>query len=97
MIAEKWDISREDMEAFALESHRRARPARDEGRFEREIVPLRRRHDRRGPRRATPLEKMASLPPLTEGGRVTAAASSQISDGAAAADRVASRRCRTTA
>ena len=40
MIAEKWDISRDDMEAFAVESHERALRAQAEGRFEREIAPL---------------------------------------------------------
>ncbi|HEV3134613.1 MAG TPA: acetyl-CoA C-acetyltransferase [Acidimicrobiia bacterium] len=84
MIAEKWNVSREDMEAFALESHRRAVTAIDERRFEREILPYRDVTTDEGPRRNTSLERMASLPPLTEGGRVTAAASSQISDAAAA-------------
>ena len=84
MIAEKWNVSRDDMEAFALESHRRAVTAIDEGRFEREILPYRGVSTDEGPRRDTSLERMASLPPLTEGGRVTAAASSQISDAAAA-------------
>jgi acetyl-CoA C-acetyltransferase len=84
MIAEKWGVSREDMEAFALESHRRAVTAMDEGRFEREILPYDDATTDEGPRRDTSLERMASLPPLTEGGRVTAAASSQISDAAAA-------------
>src|SRR4030088_3229764 len=84
MIAEKWGISRDDMEAFALESHRRAVTAIDEGRFEREILPYRDVTTDEGPRRDTSLERMASLPPLIEGGRVTAAASSQISDAAAA-------------
>jgi acetyl-CoA C-acetyltransferase len=84
MIAEKWNVSRDDMEAFALESHRRAVTAIDEGRFEREILPYRGVTTDEGPRRDTSLERMASLPPLTEGGRVTAAASSQISDAAAA-------------
>jgi acetyl-CoA C-acetyltransferase len=84
MIAEKWNVSREDMEAFALESHRRAVTAIDEGRFEREILPYRDVTTDEGPRRDTSLERMASLPPLTDGGRVTAAASSQISDAAAA-------------
>ena len=84
MIAEKWNVSREDMEAFALESHRRAVRAIDEGRFEREILPYRDVSTDEGPRRDTSLERMAALPPLTEGGRVTAAASSQISDAAAA-------------
>ena len=84
MIAEKWSVSRDDMEAFALESHRRAVTAIDEGRFEREILPYRGVATDEGPRRDTSLERMASLPPLTDGGRVTAAASSQISDAAAA-------------
>ena len=84
LIAEKWNVSRDGMEAFALESHRRAVTAIDEGRFEREILPYRGVSTDEGPRRDTSLERMASLPPLTEGGRVTAAASSQISDAAAA-------------
>jgi acetyl-CoA C-acetyltransferase len=84
MIAEKWSVSREQMEEFALESHRRAVTAIDEGRFEREILPYDGVATDEGPRRDTSLERMASLPPLTEGGRVTAAASSQISDAAAA-------------
>jgi acetyl-CoA C-acetyltransferase len=84
MMAEKWDISREEMEAFALESHRRAIRASDEGRFANEIVPLGSvKHDE-GPRRDTSLEKMAKLKTLREGGRMTAALASQISDGASA-------------
>jgi acetyl-CoA C-acetyltransferase len=84
LIAEKWDISREDMEVYALESHERAIRAIDEARFEREIVPLGDATVDEGPRRGTSLEKMAQLPTLTEGGRLTAAVASQISDGAAA-------------
>jgi len=84
MIAEKWDCTREDMERFALESHRRALQAIDEGRFEREIVPLNGVTTDEGPRRDTTLEKMATLKPLREGGRLTAAVSSQISDASAA-------------
>jgi acetyl-CoA C-acetyltransferase len=84
MIAEKWNISRRDMEEFALESHRRAIRAADEGRFAREIVPYDGVTADEGPRRDTSLEKMATLKPLTEGGRLTAAVSSQISDAAAA-------------
>jgi acetyl-CoA C-acetyltransferase len=84
LIAEKWDISREDMEEYALESHERAIRAIDEARFEREIVPLGDASVDEGPRRGTSLEKMAQLPTLTEGGRLTAAVASQISDGAAA-------------
>jgi acetyl-CoA C-acetyltransferase len=84
MIAEKWALSRADMEKFALESHRRAIAAIDEKRFDREIVPLGDARVDEGPRRDTSLEKMASLQPIQPGGRVTAAVSSQISDGAAA-------------
>jgi acetyl-CoA C-acetyltransferase len=84
MIAEKWGITREDMEAFALESHRRALQAIDEDRFAPEIVPLGDMAVDEGPRRGTTLEKMASLPTLEEGGRLTAAVSSQISDASAA-------------
>ena len=84
MIAEKWDCSREDMEVFALESHRRAIQAIDEGRFDREIVAVEGVAADEGPRRDTSLEKMAKLQPLTEGGRLTAAVSSQISDAATA-------------
>ena len=84
MIAEKWGITREDMETYALESHRRALEAIDEGRFEQEIVPLEEVAVDEGPRRGTTLEKMASLPTLQDGGRLTAAVSSQISDASAA-------------
>ena len=82
MIAEKWDISRGDMEAFALESHERAIRAQDEKRFDREIVPMAGVEADEGPRRGTSLEKMAQLPTLVEGGRITAAVSSQLSDAA---------------
>ena len=80
MIADKWDISRDEMERFAFESHQRAIRAQDEGRFENEIVPLNGVDRDEGPRRDTTLEKMASLRTLVEGGRLTAAVSSQISD-----------------
>jgi acetyl-CoA C-acetyltransferase len=84
MIAERWGITREDMERFALESHERALRAIDEDRFAREIVPFGDVAVDEGPRRGTSLEKMAQLAPLVEGGRITAAVSSQISDGASA-------------
>ena len=84
LIAEKWGISREDMERFALQSHQRAARAIDEGRFDREIAPYGEVRQDEGPRRDTTLEKMAELKPLTEGGRLTAAVSSQVSDGASA-------------
>jgi len=83
MIAEKWDITRDDMEAFAVESHERALRARAEGRFEREIVPLAGLTFDEGPREPN-LEKIRSLRTLVEGGRLTAAVSSQISDASAA-------------
>jgi acetyl-CoA C-acetyltransferase len=84
MIAEKWDISREDMERFAWESHQRAIRATDEGRFTDEIVPWGGVAADEGPRRDTSLAKMANLKPLSDGGRLTAAVASQISDGASA-------------
>jgi acetyl-CoA C-acetyltransferase len=84
MIAEKWNITRDDMEAFAFESHQRAIRAIDAGRFENEIAPFGDvRHDE-GPRRDTSREKMAKLKTLLPDGRLTAAVSSQISDGASA-------------
>lgn len=84
MMCEKWGIVRRQLEEFALESHRRAVRAIDEGRFEREIAPVNGFSVDEGPRRDTSLEKMAGLAPLREGWEVTAAAASQISDGAAA-------------
>jgi acetyl-CoA C-acetyltransferase len=83
LIAEKWDISREDMEAFAVESHERAIRARAEGRFDAEIVPLGDCTADEGPREPN-WDKIRSLPTLSEGGRVTAACASQISDASAA-------------
>lgn len=84
MIAERWGITREAMEEYALASHTKAIRAIDEGRFEDEITPLAGLACDEGPRRDTSLEKMAALPPLLAGGRLTAAVSSQISDAAAA-------------
>ena len=84
MIADKWDISREEMEQFAFESHERAIRAQDEGRFDREISPLAGVSIDETPRRGTSLEKMAQLTPLKVGGKLTAAVSSQICDGSSA-------------
>jgi acetyl-CoA C-acetyltransferase len=84
MIADKWKLSRQDMEEFALTSHQRALRAQDEGRFAREIVPYGAVQHDEGPRRDTSLAAMATLKPLAETGRLTAALASQISDGAAA-------------
>ncbi|HET8591480.1 MAG TPA: acetyl-CoA C-acetyltransferase [Nakamurella sp.] len=83
MIAEKWGITREQMEEFAIGSHTKALAARAEGRFDREIAPIAGVLADEGPRQPDPA-KIASLKPLTPGGRITAAVSSQISDGAAA-------------
>jgi acetyl-CoA acyltransferase len=92
VIAEEWGFSREELDAFSLESHRRAVAAIDEGRFENEIVPVEVSNPHVGvqlavdetPRRDTSLEALAALKPafLPEG-KVTAGNSSQICDGAA--------------
>ncbi|MCT9084553.1 acetyl-CoA C-acetyltransferase [Streptomyces fulvoviolaceus] len=84
LIAAKWGISRRDQEEFALRSHQRAVAAVDEGRFTRETVAYGDVTVDEGPRRDTSLEKMAGLDPVVPGGTVTAACSSQVSDGAAA-------------
>ena len=84
LIAEKWDITREAMEQYALESHRRAAVAQDDGRFDHEIVALNGLTADEGVRRDTTLERMAGLQPLRPGGRLTAAVASQISDASSA-------------
>ena len=83
MIADKWELSREAMEEFALESHSRALRAIEEGRFTREIVPLEGLEQDETPRQ-TSLEKMADLDPLVDGGTITAAVSSQTCDASSA-------------
>ncbi len=82
MIAEKWDCTREEMEAFAVESHERAIRARSEGRFETQIVAVGDVTADEGPREPN-WDKIRSLPTLVEGGRLTAACASQISDASA--------------
>src|SRR5215216_3036673 len=93
IIAEEWGFSREELDAFSLESHRRAISAIDEGRFEREIVPVEVTNPHVGalvgvdetPRRDSSAEALAALAPaFIADGRVTAGSSSQICDGAAA-------------
>jgi acetyl-CoA C-acetyltransferase len=84
LICEKWGLNRRQLEELALESHRRAVRAADEGRFAREIMPVGDVTADEGPRRDTSLEKMAELKPLRDGWELTAATASQISDGAAA-------------
>jgi acetyl-CoA acetyltransferase family protein len=93
VLAEEWHLSREQLDAYSLESHMRAIAAIDEGRFEREIVPIEVTNPHVGalvgvdetPRRDTSMEALAALKPaFLPGGKVTAGSSSQICDGAAA-------------
>ncbi|GAA4675480.1 acetyl-CoA C-acetyltransferase [Pseudonocardia yuanmonensis] len=84
LITEKWGFSREDLEKFSLESHRRAITAIDEGRFRDQIAPIAGLDTDEGARRDTSLEKLAGLKPLREGWAITAGVASQISIGAAA-------------
>lgn len=94
LLAQKWEVSREELDKFSLESHRRAVQASDEGRFASQIIPLEVKNedgsvsifDRdEGIRADANLEKMTSLKPAFKpDGKITAGNSSQISDGAAA-------------
>jgi acetyl-CoA C-acetyltransferase len=82
-MADRWDISRDDMESFAVESHERALRANAQGRFVAEIVPVAGVSADEGPRQPD-WDKIRSLRTLVEGGRMTAAVASQISDASAA-------------
>ena len=105
MIAERWGLTREDLDAFSLESHRRATRATAEGRFEREIVPVTVRDDEgrdtdavltrdEGVRADSSMEALAALKPaFKEDGVITAGNSSQITDGAAAVLVMSEERC----
>lgn len=84
LIAQNWQISRRDMEEYALESHKRALNAQAQCFFEDEIEPYGDFATDEGPRADSTLEKMADLDTLRPDGRITAAVASQISDGAAA-------------
>jgi len=93
LIAERWGFSREELDAYSYESHRRALAAIEEGRFDDEVVPIEVLNPRVGmlfevdetPRADTSLEALADLKPaFREDGVVTAGNSSQICDGAAA-------------
>jgi acetyl-CoA C-acetyltransferase len=93
MIASKYGFSRDDLDAYGLESHLRAQAATDSGAFDQEILPLevtdaegnsRLHRSDEGIRRDASIERMATVKLLVEGGTVTAATSSQIADGAAA-------------
>ena len=89
LIAERWDISREEMDAFAVRSHRLAAAAVEAGHFEREMVPMELDGEKRSSdqtiRPGTAMEALAALttPFRASGGRITAGSSSPISDGAA--------------
>jgi acetyl-CoA acyltransferase len=93
LIAEEWGLSREELDAYSLESHRRALAAIDSGRFENEVVPIEVSNPHMGvlfgvdetPRADTSAEALAALrPAFVSDGKVTAGNSSQICDGAAA-------------
>src|SRR4051812_15964091 len=93
LIAEEWGLSREELDGYSYESHRRALAAIDGGRFEREVVPVEVSNPHTGvlfgvdetPRADTSLEALAALKPaFLPDGKVTAGNSSQICDGAAA-------------
>jgi acetyl-CoA acetyltransferase family protein len=93
LIAEEWNLSREELDSYSYESHRRALAAIEEGRFEREVVPVEVANPHTGvvfgvdetPRADTSLEALAALKPaFVSDGKVTAGNSSQICDGAAA-------------
>ena len=93
LVADRWGLTRDELDAYSLASHRRAAAAADEGRFDREIVPVTVESERgkaemradEGIRRDTSLEALAGLKPAFRGdGRITAGNSSQLSDGAAA-------------
>jgi acetyl-CoA acetyltransferase family protein len=101
-VAERYGVSREDQDAFALESHRRAVAAAESGRFDEELVTVEAPqpkgppvtvHTDEGPRPDTSLERLASLKPVfREGGTVTAGNSSSLNDGAACVTLASERR-----
>jgi acetyl-CoA acyltransferase len=85
LIAERWELERTELDAFALESHRRAAAAQDGGAFDAQIVAVGEFARDEGIRRETSAEKLAALKPAFKAdGVVTAGNSSQISDGASA-------------
>jgi acetyl-CoA acyltransferase len=89
MIADKWEIPRSELDEIGLRSHQLAAKATEEGRFEREMIPMQVNGDTyvtdQGIRPDTSLEKLAELKPaFKEDGKITAGNSSQVSDGAAA-------------
>ena len=83
MMADKWNLSREELEEYSLESHRRAFQAIEEGRFDKEIIPLNGLTMDETPRHTT-LEKMAELDPIFGLSKITAGVASQTCDGSSA-------------
>ncbi|MBF8193786.1 acetyl-CoA C-acetyltransferase [Nonomuraea sp. K274] len=84
LMCEKWGYKRDTLEQYAFESHQRAAKAIANGHFKDQIAPINGVEDDEGPRADTTLEKMAGLKTLKEGGQITAATASQISDGSGA-------------
>ncbi|MEV0596807.1 acetyl-CoA C-acetyltransferase [Nonomuraea cavernae] len=84
LMCEKWGFTRDELERFAYESHQRAAKAIANGYFKDQIAPINGVSDDEGPRPDSTLEKLAGLKTLKEGGQITAATSSQISDGSGA-------------
>ncbi len=93
LMAEKWDLSREDLDKFALSSHQKAAAAVEGKYFDREILPIQAKNaegktdmvfNDEGIRYDASLEALSGLNPVTEGGVITAGNASQITDGAAA-------------
>ena len=93
LVAEKWNLSREDLDRFALESHQKAAHATDSKYFDREILPVEGRNAEgikdlvmkdEGIRFDASLDKLSGLKTVSEGGVITAGNASQITDGAAA-------------
>ena len=93
LVAEKWNLSRKDLDKFALESHKKAAHATSEGYFDREIIPIESRSDSletsilsndEGIRYDASLEALSGLKTVSDGGVITAGNASQITDGASA-------------
>ena len=93
LVADKWNLSREHLDKFALESHQKAANASEQKYFDREILPVKGKNTEgiedlvmadEGIRFDASLDKLAGLNPITKGGKITAGNASQITDGAAA-------------
>lgn len=93
LVAKKWDLSREDLDQFALESHQKAVIATESNFFDKEILPIKAKNDKgiedlvmidEGIRFDASLDKLAGLKPVSDDGVITAGNASQITDGAAA-------------